>query len=785
MHFSNIKTFMNNKKTKRIIILFIGIASLTYLMHIIDNPVPGKNDTVNIPAETSVSSSGLSIYTMEDYLAFVENVNHGNTYAGQYINLYTDLDFSGVAENLIAGSNDDSQCQFQGIFDGNAHHIRNLDIQSETDAGLFRNLGGTVCNLVIENGNITGNPCGAIASTTKESAYIINCSSYAEIYGETANGLTGDSNGMLQNCISPFFSDETTVQSLNQGLCGLSGSYEVDDWYLWEMADDRPSLSTAVAPLPSSIRTTFRVDREEVSISAYYSWRDEAWCFALPAGCENVELDVNLQFSDGETARLHRAAGLTELSYEKDSILYLIEFVPARKAASLMINTQTSDALAYLHASKQNMMPGTYILLNENGTISNEGRLDKIRGHGNDSWEAAKKSYNLTFHESEDLLGMGYGENYVLLSAYRDNSLLAYKLTYDLSNEIGMDYPPNAKFVHLYVDGEYLGMYLLIGKIEIGQDRFALKDMYFETERINHARMENYELKEWHSEDTFAQRFWSDLDNSPEDVTGGYILEIDNLDYDVLKSRFVTDRDMTVVLRSAPYASKEQVDYIAGFWQDFEDALYSDDGYNEKGKYYTEYIDLESFADLWLMYELNEDYSLVSSIYFYKDSDLTGDGLIHASWLWDLEHSLTYNDDKAARSFFAYYCPNDWWMQIYRHRDFAEKVYQEWTQKFVPALEKALSPDCIDNTGGIGSLNWYLEEYGDDGRLNNTRWLECNYEDKMARIQYIYTVRKDFLTKSLALYDYGYSYYYEIDGVFYGVTESGEEVIMESAGINE
>lgn len=783
MNLGIIKNLANNKIGKRVLILFVGISALIYLLPILDNTVSGENDVLTMPTETT-PSSGFAIYNLEDYLAFVESVNQGNAYDGQYVNLYTDLDFSGVTENLTIGMGDDNQCQFRGIFDGNAHHIRNLDIQSETDAGLFRNLGGTVCNLVIENGSITGNPCGAIASTTNENAYILNCSSYAEVHGETANGLTGDSNGTVQNCIIPPL-DEVTVQSLNQGLCGFSGSYKVDDWYLWELENGIPSLSMTAASLPSSIHTTFRMDREEINISAYYSQRDEAWCFALPAGCEEVELDVNLRFSDGETVSLHRTAGLTELSYEKESILYPIEFVTAQKVPSLMINTQTSNALAYLHASKENTMPGAYILFDETGTISNEGRLDKIRGHGNDSWEADKKSYNLTFHRSEDLLGMGAGENYVLLAAYRDNSLLAYKLTYDLSNEVEMDYPPNANFIHLYIDGEYLGMYLLIGKIEIGENRFALKDMYFETQRINHSHMENYELKEWHSENTFAQRFWSDLDRIPEDVTGGYILEIDNLDYDVLKSRFVTDRNMTVVLRSAPYASKEQVDYIADFWQDFEDALYSDDGYNEKGKYYTEYIDLESFADQWLMYELNEDYSVVSSIYFYKDSDLTGDGLLHASWLWDLEHSLTYNDSKASRSFFAYYCPNDWWMQLYRHRDFAEIVYQEWIQKFVPALEKALSPDYISNTGGIGSLNWYLEEYGDDGRLNNTRWVECNYEDKMARIQYIYTVRKDFLTKSLALYESEYSYYYEADGIFYGVTADGEEVIMESAGINE
>lgn len=767
---------MNYDKIKRIIVLLACIAGLVCLLFVLDEAFPESRSAAAIQTETDVQSPVVSINTLEDYLYFVESVNQGNTYEGEYIDLCTDLDFSGVTQNLTAGIPEDDQCRFLGTFDGNAHHIRNLDIRSDADAGLFRNLGGTVCNLVIESGSITGSPCGAIASTTEEGARILNCISYADVYGDTADGLSGDFNATVQNCTGPF--DGADIGSMNQGVCGLDGSYEIDDWYLWEMADGKPSLSKTAADKLLSVSTSFRMGREEVRLSAYYSRRDEAWCFALPAGCEEKEMDVEIRFSDGETAKLHRTAGLTELFYEKDSITYPVEFVTAKKVASMMIRTSSSDALAYLHSGKENEVPGSFLLFDLQGEICNEGILDKVRGHGNDSWHADKKSYNLTFREEEKLFGMGAGQNYVLLAAYRDNSLLSYKLTHDLSNEIGMDYPPKAEFVHLYVDGEYLGMYLLTGKIEIGEERFALKDMYAETRRINRGNMKQYELGQWSREDTSAKRFWSDLDNAPEDVTGGYILEIDNLDYDVLKSRFVTDRNMTVVLRSAPYASREQVDYIAGFWQDFEDALYAENGYNGKGKHYTEYIDVESFADQWLMYELNEDYSYSSSIYFYKDSDLTGDGLIHASWLWDMEHSLTYNDEKAARSFFAYYCPEEWWMKLYRHEDFAEVVYREWMQKFLPALEKALLPDLIDNADGLGSLNWYLEYYGDDGRLNNTRWLECNYEDKMARIQYIYAVRKDFLTKSLALYDLGYAYYYEADGVLYGVTASGEEEVI-------
>lgn len=72
----------------------------------------------------------------------------------------------------------------------------------------------------------------------------------------------------------------------------------------------------------------------------------------------------------------------------------------------------------------------------------------------------------------------------------------------------------------------------------------------------------------------------------------------------------------------------------------FEDALYAADGYNEKGKYYTEYMDITSFADQWLFYELNTEISMSSSIYYYKQSEVDGDGLLHACYPWDMEHAL-------------------------------------------------------------------------------------------------------------------------------------------------
>lgn len=524
-----------------------------------------------------------------------------------------------------------------------------------------------------------------------------------------------------------------------------------------------------------SISTEFMAGVERVTLYAYESVQEDAWCFALPEGYEDQDLTVHIVFPENGCCDVVRQAGTGQIDVSQDDITYRIRFLNAGEVPSLWVISGEEGALEYLHADKENELSSRVMLLDSDGELQLHNRFGRISGRGNDSWNADKKSYNLSFDQEVDLLGMGSSENYVLLAGYRDNSLLAYKLTSDLVREVGMAYAPESYFVQLYIDGNYMGMYCLTKKIEIGASRFALSDLKALTKKMNRWPLDSYERSEWESDTTHARRIWFELDHTPPDVSGGYILEMDKSDYDPIKSRFVSDRNLSLTLRSMPYASLEQITYIADYWQDFEDALYAEDGVNEKGVHYSAYIDMESFADQWLFYELNMENSLGSSIYFYKDSDLTGDGLLHASYPWDVEHSLARRG-VAAQSWFATTRTEKdaYWNQFYRHEDFAELVYEEWLEKFLPALEKALDPCTGENPEGVSSLDWYQNAYCTAGKINSSRWDDCIYEEKLEKIRYIYTCRKDFLTKALSLYEESYAYYYEEDGVFYGVLSSGE-----------
>ena len=79
--------------------------------------------------------------------------------------------------------------------------------------------------------------------------------------------------------------------------------------------------------------------------------------------------------------------------------------------------------------------------------------------------------------------------------------------------------------------------------------------------------MRTYPLREELTDN--GLRVFRELTGEPEDITGGYILERDVIDYDPQKSRFVSRHGWSLVLRSLPYASRNEANYIADYWQDF------------------------------------------------------------------------------------------------------------------------------------------------------------------------------------------------------------------------
>ncbi len=137
------------------------------------------------------------------FLADDINAGNGNATAGIYYKLTTDLDLNGWGDTLgwkpigtyISSINHSKA--FQGVFDGNGHVVKNLNINrpSENYVGLFGfTKGGTIKNLAVTGGSVTGRDyVGGLVGYDDSYSTIQNCYATDRVNGQDyVGGLAGD-----------------------------------------------------------------------------------------------------------------------------------------------------------------------------------------------------------------------------------------------------------------------------------------------------------------------------------------------------------------------------------------------------------------------------------------------------------------------------------------------------------------------------------------------------------------------------------------------------------------
>ena len=91
-----------------------------------------------------------------------------------------------------------------------------------------------------------------------------------------------------------------------------------------------------------------------------------------------------------------------------------------------------------------------------------------------------KKQYRIKFNKNKknsakkvSLAGMGANSEWILNGPYLDKTLLRNKLVYDLARELN-GWAPDTRFVELFVDGKYQGVYLAVEPVTNGESRLRL-----------------------------------------------------------------------------------------------------------------------------------------------------------------------------------------------------------------------------------------------------------------------------------------------------------------------
>lgn len=471
--------------------------------------------------------------------------------------------------------------------------------------------------------------------------------------------------------------------------------------------------------------------------------KDGKYYWFLPSSADISNLTVYHNFSNVKVNGTAIISGNSYNIFENgksynviaDGKTYVLVVQKAEGIGSVFFTTE-SGSMDYIHAKKGNGESGDIVVIDYDGSVSYDKGLDSIKGRGNTTWNLNKKPYNIKLDKKASLMGMDKSKKWCLLANAQEHSMIRNTLMYNLGYDAGLDFAPDSRFVDVYANGEYLGTYQLSQKVEAGDGELVdVVDLQGNTEDAvaNGTGIEDVDLEDLYGNNKYTTKKMQgfNIPYNPEDITGGYLLEfvvaIDELSY------FITNGGQQVHIKAPEIASVEQVKYISVFMQDLEDALYSSTGYNSKGKHYTDYLDMESAAIMYLLQEFSVNIDGgISSCYFYKDSDLTGDGKLHASPCWDFDVALgnldKVKDDVNMTSYDEWFIKNSYrysetrtvFSQLCQHEDFMEAVTKIWKERFVPAL--AVATGEAEPTGRLKSMDYYHSFLASSAVMNYTRW---------------------------------------------------------------
>lgn len=299
-----------------------------------------------------------------------------------------------------------------------------------------------------------------------------------------------------------------------------------------------------------------------------------------------------------------------------------------------------NEGLSYVDADKSHVVKDAQMeLIAADGTSIYNGGLTQLKARGNSTFTyAEKKSYQIKLAEPSDLLGkQEQVKTWVLLASYFDATQMHDKLIKDLAAELGLPYTASCDWVNLYYDGEYRGIYLLSEKNSVGETSVAITDMEQAYEQLNGGY--GTDMTTAQAENSYGQQYQYTKDlTEPENITGGYLIELNHNMWDEA-SGFKTRQGVAFNVKSPEWCGDSAMKYISEYYQAFEDAVYATDdtgaytGYNAStGKYFYDYVDMDSLVKVFLLQELSLNCDgFISSVYFYKDAD----GKMFAGPIWD------------------------------------------------------------------------------------------------------------------------------------------------------
>ena len=340
-----------------------------------------------------------------------------------------------------------------------------------------------------------------------------------------------------------------------------------------------------------------------------------------------------------------------------------------------------------------------------------------------------------------NILGMGKDNNWALLAPYADKSMMRDLLAFELARP-WMEYTPQGCYCELFLDGIYYGVYILSEVVSKGKHRIDLPDP----------------------------------GDSGDDLTGGYIMEVDRAEgvthvskYHPVSSKGSPYNNLYIYFqyKSPDYdeLNSEQVKYIKNRIDKMESSLWN---YRPSGEAtYEEYLDVTNFIDYQIAEELSHNvdaYRLSGKFFKRRDSEdprfkmvvwdmnlAYGNADYNEAWRTD---TWMYKNNDIMYSAYETYLIPFWWYKLNSNPSYISALKKRWAQYRRSNLRQERVLAVVDSLANV------ITSHGAEQRNSQAwpRWgvwvwpnyyVASNYADEVAWLKQWITDRIAWMDSQL------------------------------------
>lgn len=496
---------------------------------------------------------------------------------------------------------------------------------------------------------------------------------------------------------------------------------------------------------------TCETDGQTIELSLWKEEETGEYFLFLPSGFSEQKNELVIKYEDwkgtikldgteclsgslwveGEEEKMHRLEVYDPLG--QCHLNTTCRVLASEKLPSLFITVEDKEDLLRTEdfANKKYIEAGSAIMVDENGSFLWQENLSEFKVRGNLTATYDKKPFTFSFSKPREVLGMEPATKWNLLANATDGSYIRNKIIRDLAYESIDTYEPQGEFAEVYLNGVYQGLYLLTEVVEIADNRIEI---------------------DW-DENWFIEM---ELDfRAREDAT-----------------QIVTDRGQNFIVHAKTDVSKKELEEIRNRLNDVESALFAEDGVSTvSGKCLEELIDLESFAQAWLVEELSGDHDVgITSQFAYALKE--GDALWYAGPTWDFDGIMTnvntpmYGVPEALTGTIWMSRPKDnnnqnrWLSAMWNYPQFQEIVKEKYSTVFRDNYEEILNKkvdeyaQTVRSSAMLDAFRWHADRL--DWWFTYPEGLSVPDEGDYTRFDTLdiqIDVIKDFMTRKLEFLD--------------------------------